>query len=181
MKTNFMKLALMLAIAVGINGCSSDDSKYEVLPVECPDGFTGTDCSIKKTPKKIWITSVDLVSYPMFNNNSDAWDWDEFGVNENPDVFFSIYSNGSYIYTSDSFYRDATGETLSFQTQLFTENTNLAIVIELRDYDEATNEYEIMSNTLPFFIYDPEQNYFPESILSQNGSTAVRVNLQYEW
>lgn len=181
MKTNFLKLACMLAIAGGITGCSSDDSKSEVLPVECPDGFTGTDCSTKKRPTKIYITGIDIVSYPMINGEGNAWDWIEMGENENPDVYFSIYSGGQYIYTADSYYENADGETLSFQTPLYTENINLAILVELRDYDEATNEYEYMSSTLPFFIYDPQQTYFPQSVLAQNGNTTVRINLKYEW
>lgn len=164
-------------------GCSSDDSDIDLLN-ECPEGYMGTNCDIKKTPSKIKITKIVLKSYPLFKPNGSNWDGWLDNTESEPDVLIIFGKNGNLLYTSNVYY-DAIGQDLTFNISPPIEITNVfsSCTIGILDYDNNNlSESEIMGGG-DFFIYDTNDEGFPAvfNITDLDQLVSVDFHLTYEF
>jgi hypothetical protein len=117
MKNSILK-SLILVFALTIASCSSDSLEEEIACIpticynggistpdcgcDCPEGFTGADCSIQKTPVKVLVTKIKV--YSFLNNDTSGMAWD--GLIGKPDIYVTIFDSKSTFYASN-YYEDA--------------------------------------------------------------------------
>jgi len=171
----------MLMMFLAFAGCSgSDDS------VDCPEGFTGSDCSTKVKPTKMFITKVVVKAYPLYNHETNDF-WDSGSPNSSqtrPDVFLAFDFNGNEFY-SNEFMENATGE-LTFvmnpalpMMEINDNNIGLAL-FDLDDFNDITDsEFMVIQY---FQAYDSLGTDFPNVIRVDNGVNFIAdVYFTYEW
>lgn len=181
MKNLIFKAALSLALLISLTNCSSDSD--DPIITECPIGYTGTNCDIPITPKKIKISKIVLRLVPYVDSNSNTWDnWlDDTDVW--PDVFTAIASSTQTLLISDVVYdvnQDSGYLTITPNQPLEMPSVNQVYALGVFDYDGG-EDYETMSETY-FSLYDPSKG-FPQYITVVNNSqpTIADIYLTYEW
>lgn len=176
----------MLIMLTASFGCSSDSDSPKTI-VQCPKGFAGSDCSYKISPSKISITKVEILDFPEFDyNNKTYWDANESGDNRNPDLYFALYGNSGYFYTESLNANNANADTdytFNLVTPIEIKNINSPIIFELRDYNASNNTYDEMARSNPFFVYNPSDKDFPETMIIINPTDLIQVKLYltYTW
>jgi hypothetical protein len=185
MKTLFQKSIALICLFT-IFSCSKDSPTNQTSP--CPQGFTGANCTTKITPSKIKITSIDITNYPVvdYNNGNIAWDANEVGNASRPDMFFALYQNSNYVYVHNYVFNDSDpslAHTFTLINPITITSINAPIILELRDFNQSNNTYDIMGNTLPSFIYNASDLTFPSTITLSNTNQFISVvlHLSYEW
>ena len=139
---------------------------------DCPDKFTGPDCSEQKTPDKIEIRSIQVTNFPG-SNEGTAWD-----INDGPDLYFRLYEGETPLaqpmipvddadYLQDHFF---------FVDQIFMKNVLNEHSLQLRDYD-AEDDDEILGE-VKFIPYE-SNNGFPAVITWDNGTIAFTAEIDY--
>ena len=197
MKTLFKKSIVLLLIFT-IFSCSKDSatSSSNCTPIpclnggvsrpdcgcNCPQGFTGANCSTQITPTKINISKIEIFNYSVVDPYAVTGYWDYAPIS-NPDLAIVItdtYTSTILTDTSNVPYIDAlpnTTYTYTYQSFPIT-NVNDLFKIELRDID-PNNTYESMSAKY-FTIYD-SHNSFPSVISIVDGDTTYKIYVSYTW
>ena len=180
MKHYLIKL-LLIAAAVTIPACSSDDSKPETI--ECPLGYSGPNCETPITPTKIMITHVAIKTFPN-TNQGEYWDFDSL-----PDIFFTINDDNFILYESSLFYPESISDevneySFSLSTPYNITNLGATHYIMLWDYDaedDIPSDDDVMCAGA-FIPYLSSQG-FPSTITITNtlAPFVCEVNLVYEW
>lgn len=154
--------------SICLNGGECFDGKCN-----CPESFTGTNCSEQRTPDKIRIRSIQVTKFPGLNN-SIGWD-----ATDGPDLYFRLYEG---INPLSQPLMDIPNANDQEDYHFFIEIIDLRNVfnehtLELRDYD-AEDADDILGEVkfIPYY----STNGFPESMILDNGQKiAFNVELQY--
>lgn len=190
MKKSYLKSVILIAL-FSIIGCSSDSAEEEIICApptcfnggvsnsdcgcDCPEGFTGADCWEQKTPIKVLVTKIRVISFPDRNLNDNFWD----SVIGMPDIYVTL-SNTQLLYISDFYPEVANGSNpYDFTPKTPIELTKVSDLhtIQLNDYDNSSftpNAYENMGSV--FFVPYLKPSTFSKSIIVKN----EKINLKIE-
>lgn len=186
---NFISKSVILFVIVAFLGCSSD-SPTPCTPIvcknagvstpdcgcNCPDGYTGSDCSVKKTPSKILVTKIQVKKFPN-TNGSTNWD-----TSDAPDIFIRL-GKGSTPPIELLFQSNVITNVLSDGITIyeFTPPINIEIInlasthtIALYDYDSISYD-DLMGG----FTFTPNNfiDGFPTSIKLQDTSKPLSFEI----
>ena len=173
---------------IAFSGCSSDnDSEPEQMI--CPNGFTGSDCSTKLTPSKIFINKVVIQAFPGVTPSGELWDTGEDTSEFRPDLLILIKQGTAgtpiYITPLENIKVDANPSS----DYTFTISPGLVITqpldlygIEVGDFDGSIESSDLMVNK-SFNVYDAETNGFPSFITITDAATTfqAQIYLSYVW
>ncbi|MBV7270702.1 calcium-binding EGF-like domain-containing protein [Winogradskyella luteola] len=199
MRNRIFKLILLSILTTAYLGCSSDSDSDNCETIsclnggtfidcecECPQGYTGINCSTQVTPSRIIINKAIVKVFPN-TNNGDFWD---LAIPEAEDALPDIYitfqnSDLDVIYDSQTFYENAISGEGTFFEFTITPNIQLTTfsdpyLINIWDYD-TVDEDDFMTS-FGFFTYT-SNNSFPNTItvVSQSNELLVDLELSYEW
>ena len=192
-----MKKLIFLSLFL-IFSCSSDnESDNSCTPVaclnggtpttdcgcDCPEGFSGLDCSVKLTPISVTITKIDVKKFPDTDNGEP---WDTLPINSDADIYFTI-ENPSYseIYNELGYYEDASG--LGNIIYPFTLSTPLTITNVTGYHTLKLYDNDTLSDTLVSFIifkpYNESLSGFPSTytVNSLDNTFECDVTVVYTW
>jgi len=198
-KTNFIFVLLLLTI-LSIS-CSSNSEDVPCTPTpclnggvsnadcgcDCPQGFTGSDCSTQLIPTKIFITKIKVTKFPNLKTNQNQWDSFVLAGYERPDIFPSLsFYNGNYLYAgqpiNDSFSYGNDNFTFIPSTPIEINQVSSQYTISLWDDDTiGTSINQEFIGGYNFYIY--ANNGFPAvlNISTSNGLVAFELYLTYQW
>jgi hypothetical protein len=85
---NVLKIIALFTLVLFSSGCSSDSTDDGCTPItclnsgisnsncgcDCPQGFTGSNCSTQIMPTSIKILKVRVKKFPNLKENGDQWD-----------------------------------------------------------------------------------------------------------
>ncbi|WP_417354714.1 hypothetical protein [Flavobacterium sp.] len=184
MKNVFFKAITMAALIFTFLGCSSDDSDIDLLN-ECPEGYMGANCDVKKTPSKIKVTKIVLKEFPHLKPDGSNWDSWLDSTGSEPDIIIVLWKNSQPIYVSDVSYdvSNNTDITLNIFPPLEIIEPNIQYTLGILDYDNGNVEdSEVMAGG-NFLIYDSEDNGFPSirNITSVEQLISIDFHLKYEF
>jgi hypothetical protein len=203
MKTIFKKLSLVIVVMLFVS-CSSDSGDTPCTPIaclnggtstadcgcDCPEGFTGSNCSTQITPTQIKITKIRVKKFPNLRPNGSNWDVFALPGWERPDIFPALFPfqgtsvlfvgtpiSDSFSYGNDSF--DFIPTTPIVITQI-----NQQFTLILYDDDSTTinpNSSEQMGG-FNFYIYDSSGG-FPTTLPINNSTSSYgfELTLSYVW
>lgn len=139
---------------------------------DCPDRFTGSDCSEQKTPAKMEIRSIKITNFPG-NNEGAGWD-----IADGPDLYFRLFEGESplaqpMIPVDDA---DLLQDHYFFVDKIFMKNVLNEHSLQLRDFDPEDDD-DIIGEVK--FIPYQSMNGFPSVITWDNGSVAFTVEVDY--
>ncbi len=142
----------------------------------CPEGYTGSDCSQQVSPDKIRITRIEITRFPATDNGA-GWD-----LTSGPDIYPEIFKGSSSIYRSTIFYQNAD------PSNVYSFDLNPAVdldeprdqyIIRLYDYDDFDAD-DFMGGII-FTPYSAD-NGFPTIIdLDAGEAVAFRLHVNYIW
>lgn len=134
----------------------------------CPEGYTGDDCTEEIQPKYFVIKSMSVTAWPLTDINGVAWD---FG--SNVDLYAKIIrlSSGAVLYTSPVYENAQTGFTQGWPTNIEFAFDDI-IYVEIWDDDGGFSEDEYVG-----FVFAPSWTPgagFPSiQTVSQDGLTIL--------
>jgi hypothetical protein len=195
-------IALLVVLMLNVN-CSSDSdsSTPACTPIpclnggtsnancgcNCPQGFTGANCSTLITPTSVKISKIKVKKFPDADNGD--W-WDTF-PNSDADIYLTVENSAfTVIYNHPTYFTNATGlgtSTYDFipATPINLTNVSSAYIINLYDYDGSTNNANNDFITLLAFTpFSTSQTSFPTTKIVTNGSAGTfecELTLQYTW
>jgi hypothetical protein len=196
------KISAFVLLTLNFLGCSSDSSDDPCVPItclnngvsnsdcgcDCPQGYSGTNCSLEITPTKIKITKIRIKQFSNLNLDGFLWD----GTNR-ADIYIKLYKpTTNLIFTSSFYTANANGDGTSFYDEVFNpqiESTLSSSIfkMELIDYDGDdfldTNGDDLM-HTATFSTYvETQGSNFPNSFEIKDSSQqlTVEVFVTYEF
>lgn len=194
MRKILFNTAFVATIFLAFSSCSSD-SESSCTPIacynggisnsdcgcDCPQGFTGDNCSLEVTPSKIKITKIRIKKF-----NDSAWD-----TFNGPDIYIKLYKSNSLIFTSSTYAPNAIGDGSVYYDEDFNPNfesnsTSIIFKMELLDYDgndTPANSDDLMTTLYFSPFVSTEGLRFPSSfnIQDSNGQYKAEVFVTYEW
>ena len=197
MKTIFKKLSVIIVVVMLSVSCSSDSGDTPCTPsaclnggtstadcgCDCPQGFTGSNCSTQITPTQEKITSISVPKFPDATPNGN-W-WDTTPSNSDADIFLTIENiNNTTIWTSPTYYTDATGiGTLSYNfvptTPIIITNFTSGYYMNIWDKDTLSSEF------IDLVLFNPYNSSggFPTTKTFTNSTStfSFQLTLEYVW
>jgi hypothetical protein len=181
----FFQILFLSFSLVLISSCKKDDPCEQISCLnggtcvngscDCPQGFSGPDCSNQVTPSSMRITNIKVTRFPPTDSNGGGWDFSSGG-----DIYVTMSYNNSNIYSHPSHYENAN---TNF-TYDFAPNTNLNItnptnkyVVSVFDYDSL--DADDFMGGIEFTPYS-SLNGFPTQInLDAGGTVAFQLTVEY--
>ena len=197
MKTIFKKLSVLFVVVMLFVSCSSDSGDTPCVPIsclnggtstadcgcDCPEGYSGTNCSTVVQPSKVIITKVIVKSFPNTNSNGFLWD-----VTNGADIYIKIKSGATVIYDHPSVFSNSLGgSNLNYQ---FSLNPNLQItnvnsphIVSLWDYDLGDNPSNPDANMASAAFFPFNGTSFPSvvTVTDPTSPTTFDIYLSYVW
>lgn len=204
MKTIIPKLLVLL---VFFSFSCSSDSTTPCVPISClnggtstpdcgcncPQGYTGSNCSFQITPTKITITKISVTDFSNYANSDFNWDVTlPTAANALPDIYFKIVNSvGGDFYVSTTYFKNAMADgtrTFDFVPTTPLEITNpLSIyTFQLYDYDTAdsniNNGVDDLMAAKVFSTYSMSGG-FPTTLTISDSSIPLsfKLTLNYTW
>ena len=193
---NLKSIVYGFLVVLSTMGCSSDSDSSSCPTVtcqnggvfancecNCPNGYSGVDCSTQITPTRIKITKIRVKHFPNLNNSGLEWD----GV-DGPEIFVRLGqgsgSSISLLYDSGVFANAFSDGVTNFDfiptSNIYITNPLITHTVILGDFD-TVNSHDLMGG----FTFTPynTSNHFPSSILLQDLSIPLSFELflTYEW
>lgn len=185
---NIFFVIFLLGLTVAFSGCKKDD----IDPCEgitclnggtcangqcnCPEGYSGSDCSQQVTPDKIRVTKIEITRFPATDNGA-GWD-----LTSGPDIYPKLSLGSTEIWTSEDYYQNADPSTVySFDINPIVNlsSPNDRYTISLYDYDDFDAD-DFMGGII--FTPYSSNNGFPSTInLDAGGDVAFRLHVNYVW
>lgn len=204
MKTVLSRLSVLIIAFLFFN-CSSDSGDTPCVPItclnggtstpecgcNCPQGYTGSDCSIQITPAKITITKIRVKYFP----NTDAGSyWDTSlptAANAYADIFVTLQNSSlTEIYRSPTYYKNVLSDGTVYYdfvppTPISITSVNSAFVLNLWDYDGADSNFISSDDDMGFIVFNlySSTGGFPStiSVLDTSKSLGFELSLTYTW
>lgn len=197
---------LVLFLVFFLFGCSSD-STTPCVPIsclnggtstpdcgcDCPQGFTGSNCSTQVTPSKITITKIRVKYFS--NKTPTQGNWDIIGLNAtnaSPDILVTML-NSSFtdIYKSTTYYKNAISDGITYfdfvpSTPISITAVNSPFILHLWDYDGAdSNINDGIDDDMGFvglYVYSSTGG-FPSTITVSDTTIPLsfELTLSYTW
>ena len=146
---------------------------------DCPEGFSGPDCSNQLAPSIITITKVRVTKYPATTSNGAGWD-----LTSGPDIYPAIFdADNNLVWKSNTYKENASSQVYDFVIpnglEIDKPEENL-VVIGLYDFDSI--DQDDLMGWISTYLY-LESNGFPEviSLNSPASSVGFELDLEYEW
>ena len=142
--------------------------------VDCPDGYTGTNCTKQVTPLKIRISKIELTKFPQYDYGS-SWD-----VTSGPDIYLKLVKDGYLIHQTDYDKNAASSYDYVFYPKSdinITDPTD-EYIIRLYDFDSGSED-DYMAG-IKFYPYK-SKNKFPRIIKLETDRMAVELTVSYIW
>jgi hypothetical protein len=200
MKKQNFKLAVVLICLIPFLNCSSNSDAENCSTIvcqnggtfsncecNCPQGYSGVNCSNQVTPSRISITKVIVKSFPNTDLSGGFWDPTIPTADDGlPDIYITFQNSDlNVIYDSPTFFGNAISDGSTFYE--FTLNPPLVItnysnpyLVSIWDYD-VNNADDFMTSE-GFFIYNSTGG-FPETltVLDTSEPILVDITLTYQW
>lgn len=199
MRNQIFRLIFLSILTTAYLGCSSnsDSDNCETITClnggnfvdcecECPEGYTGNNCSTQVTPSKVIINKAIVKVFPN-DDNGNFWDAAIPDVEDAlPDVYITFQdSDLNVIYDSPTFYENAISGEGTFFEFVLTPSLELTVfdspfLVNIWDYD-STDQDDFMTS-FGFFAYT-SGNDFPEviTVVSQPDEILIDLELTYQW
>jgi hypothetical protein len=194
-----IKFFTIFILVLFFSSCSSDSSDDGCTPItclnggisnsncgcDCPQGFTGSNCSTQIMPTSIKILKVRVKKFPNLKDNGDQWDQVVTGNFVRPDLNIDIKIGDVVLYDSNVL-DDRTSNSNCTDTHDFFPNLalnstgfNSQLSFRLFDYDITSYDFMGSYNT---FIYSSTSG-FPTTLLvgNCNNTLVFELTLQYVW
>ena len=142
----------------------------------CPNGYSGSDCSKQVVPTKIRITKIDVLKFPATTPNGAGWD-----PLDAPDIFPTFLKGTTVLWDSPTYIANA----LQGTTYSFTPVTPIDItapkdlyILKLYDYDTLPPNQDM--GGIQFTPYS-DTNGFPATMTLECATctTSFKIYLQY--
>jgi len=195
---------LVLFLVFFLFGCSSD-STTPCVPISClnggtstpecgcncPQGFTGSNCSTQIAPTKITITKIRVKKFPNLKPNGSNWDTFVLPGYERPDIFPTLfpYQGTSVLYMGTPIIKDSFSygnDTFDFipTTPIVLTQISQQYTLVLYDDDSTIinpNSSELMGG-FNFYIYNSTGG-FPTTmaVSSPTSDYGFELTLSYTW
>lgn len=179
-----LTLLMMSFVLIGLS-CKDDDPCDGIVCLNggncanglcnCPEGYSGSDCSIEEAPAAVLIKSIEVIRFPATDNTGAGWD-----LTSGADLTFSVYTaSGSTVYEHGYHYEDVTNSTVTWSDLNISlqDPKNIRYVISLYDYD-ALDLDDFMGGIEANF-YQPGAGFPTKITLDANGPVAYEVSLDY--
>jgi hypothetical protein len=185
---SLLYVLLPIFLALTFNACEKDpaltDPCYNITCFNdgvcanglcnCPDGYSGSDCSVELTPVSMTITRIEVTNYPATKSSGAGWD-----PSSGADPFVVFHSGTGTTYTANdfasSYFTDVTGQDLTFTTGLPITVPSLSSnwSLDMWDYDSIVGDPDDLMAGV-FFTPISQANGFPSSIdLNATGFSAT--------
>jgi hypothetical protein len=169
-----------------VNGKLVTSDITETCNCDCFYGFGGDDCELDIAPTKVYLNSIELLSWPSNSSLGDNWD-SGFGSGTNPDLFIKV-TGAELSYVHPTYYdNQPNGTTVNFilDDPIEIDSTITNHYVRLFDFDEPDpvlgipNEPDIMGS-VPFSPFQ-ETYSNPHTMIVENGELSFRLGLSYVW
>lgn len=206
MKTVLSRLSVLIIAFLFFN-CSSDSGDTPCVPIsclnggtstpdcgcDCPQGYTGSDCSTQVTPTKITITKIRVKYLP--NTTTTEGYWDIIGLNPtnaSPDIFVTmVNSSFTEIYRSTTYYKNVISDGVTYydfvpSTPISITSVNSVFILKLWDYDGADSNFnDDIDDNMGFvvhYVYSSTGG-FPSTITVSDTTIPLsfELTLSYTW
>lgn len=189
-------------------GCSSDSSSdsNSCTPItcynsgisnpscgcDCPEGYSGADCSKQLTPSKITITKIRVKYFPNTDAGS-SWDISLPTANNSfPDIFLTLENSSlTEIYQSTTYYKNVISDGSLYydfvpETPISITSLSSGYILNLLDYDGAdSNLNDGVDDNMGFIAFNlySSTGGFPNtiSVLDTSKSLGFELSLAYTW
>lgn len=200
-------IALLFVLILNIN-CSSDSNNTPACtPIQClnggisnancgcdcPQGFTGANCSTQLLPTSIKITKIKVKYFPNTDNGS-TWDISlPTSINASPDIYVTLEnSNNIELFNSPTYFANVLSNGTNSWDFVPTTPISIPFIyfnslkIKLYDFDGAVSNVndgidDLMASSI-FNIYSSSGG-FPTTINLSDTTTPIgyELTLQYTW
>jgi hypothetical protein len=139
---------------------------------DCPEGYTGPDCSDQQTPSAIKIEEIRCTSFPATDGGA-GWD-----LTSAAEIYVTLERNGNTFYES-GYYENANPSL----TYTFTPTGNLNMTSPLDSYNIRLYDFDDFDaddfmGGISFTPYS-STNGFPETINVQFGDLSFELDVTY--
>lgn len=170
-----------------LNGGTPITTIAEDCGCNCPEGYSGTDCSSQITPSSITILRVNVKKFPMVDEDGDVWDQFAVGSSTNPDLqLYILNANDEVIYESEALDDIASSgncDDINYfypAVQLSGEQISSQLTFAL--YDEDTADIELMDGWIIGGLYSSNNGFPDTSLIGECSDNIVfELNLNYEF
>lgn len=200
-------IALLIILVMNLNCSSDSNDPAECIPItclnggtsnvncgcDCPQGYSGTNCSTQMVPTSIKITKIKVKYFPN-TDNGNFWDISfPTASNAYPDIYVTLQnSNNVELFNSPTYFENVLSD--GTNTWDFIPSTPVSIPliyfnslkIKLFDYDGAASNVndgvdDLMTSSI-FNIYNSTGG-FPTTLNLLDSTTPIgyELTLQYTW
>lgn len=192
---NFISKSVILFVLIAFLGCSSDSStpsttacvpikcynggaSTSVCGCDCPTGYTGIDCFSQKTPIKVLITKIRVLSFANKDSSNSSWD----ALGGEPDIYVKITKGSAVLFDSNYISNAISNNTNIFD---FTPITPIELLnvgdfykVELWDYD-GKDTYVSADDYMDGKLFVPfiKPSSLPKSIIVQDATTNLKIEI----
>ena len=144
----------------------------------CPQGYSGSNCSQQLTPTKVTITKVQVTRFPATDAGGAGWD-----PTSGPELYPKISLGSSTIYSSSTYYIDASTSLVpyDFTPSPYIELTSPTSQYTIEAYDYDTLDPDDWMGGIYFYPYSSTGGFPSTIIIDGGGSVAFKLYVTYTW
>ncbi len=180
---------LLLVVLFNLPGCQSDPVFSDPCDqsiclnggtcsdgyCNCPEGFTGADCSDRQTPKALIVNSLRLPSFPELAPDQKPWDF-----SGGPDLKLVWYVEDELLVELEATHPDAVNG--SSNTFILPENFRLEQPEALHTifvYDKDGKGKHQLMGLLAFQPYAPDNGFPHHLVVEKDPQLQLEMELSY--
>lgn len=174
-----MKKLLVVFLSILFFACGTDDVCDSVTCFNqgtcvdgtcvCPEGYTGSDCTLLVTPSSMTISEIRLTEMP--ERQSDGSEWD---INDYPDVLFKLSRNGT-TFTSETVSNADPSSTISWPVNIQLNSVDEIHTITFYDEDVVEDDLIGAAAIIPW------SERFDEVLVYVDGGIVFEMVVSYSF